>query len=61
MGSWNNLTTEAMVRYEVPGTHTSIYHEPNVGVLATILGTELCKAQADAEIDEATSESLVSP
>ncbi len=46
---WGSLATDGVEAYEIPGSHTSIYREPNVGMLARTLNDVLHKAQARAE------------
>jgi hypothetical protein len=45
---WGSLATEGVEAYEVPGSHTGIYREPNVGMLVRTLNDVLRKAQARA-------------
>ena len=55
LNGWGHLATDGVDAYEVPGTHTSIYREPNVEVLASTLNDVLHKAQARAESQRMTS------
>ena len=48
---WGRLATDGVEAYEIPGSHASIYREPNVGMLARTLNDVLHKAQARAEND----------
>lgn len=49
LNGWGRLATDGVEAYEVPGSHTSIYREPNVEVLARTLNDVLRKAQTRAE------------
>ncbi len=51
LNGWGRLATDGVEAYEIPGSHTGIYREPNVGMLARTLNDVLHKAQATAESD----------
>jgi FkbH-like protein len=46
---WGRLATDGVDAYEIPGSHTRIYKEPNVGMLARTLNDVLHQAQARVE------------
>jgi amino acid adenylation domain-containing protein/FkbM family methyltransferase len=46
---WGKLATEGVEAYEIPGSHTGIYTEPNVAVLVRTLKDILHNAQAEME------------
>jgi hypothetical protein len=53
LDGWGSLATDGVEVYEVPGSHTGIYREPNVGILARTLNDVLHKAQAEMESERA--------
>jgi amino acid adenylation domain-containing protein len=53
LNGWGRFATGTVERYEVAGSHTGIYREPNVWMLATTLKDVLRKAQAGAESGQA--------
>jgi thioesterase domain-containing protein/acyl carrier protein len=44
---WGKIAKEGVELYEVPGTHTGMYKEPNVSVLVKTLGELLSRAQGE--------------
>ncbi len=52
LNGWGRLATDGVEAYAVPGSHTSIYREPNVEVLARTLNDVLRKAQTRAESEQ---------
>ena len=53
LNGWGRLATDGVEAYEIPGGHTGIYKEPNVGVLASTLNDVLHKAWTRAESERA--------